>query len=861
MSGPDRRAPGETGSTPVGPDGQTDPFIPKVTDPAPRPVDQTDPYLHQVGVPPPMADRPSAADHETSPEGRGTVPVQPVAASGSGGRAEEDDTGAVFGDTDVHAVITDAGTDTRPAVPAAPTGTPTAASAGDPDVFEAVTGPHAVVGQEASSRPADDPAGDGAHRIGTDQNEPYPDDMDPAAQPGTAWWRRARVLIPLGLLSSLLLLYAVDILVAGNDVPRNTVVAGLPLGGLTTAEAARVLTERGVPAMAAPRSATAGTVTLDVRPAEAGVTLDVPGTVEAASAQPLNPITRVWSLFGDRRVDAVLDVDQPALDEAMTGFAEQVDVTFVEGSIEIEGTTPTVVHPSDGRELDRAEAADVLQAALRTGSRQLVFPVLERRAQVTAAEAGQTLESFAVPALSAPVLLTGGEETTTDLTVEEIAAALRFGPGDDGSLLPWVDEASLLEGFGADAGQFASPPVDATFDVSGASVSVIPSMEGTAIDAASLAQDLMRVLRLPAPRESAVPLMVARPGLSTDEARALNIVDPVSTFTSAYDDAGVAQNIRIVAETVDGAVIRPGQTYSLNTATGARTAEQGYVEAAAPGEAEAAVGEGISPLATAMFNAVFFAGLEPVRHTAHSSYNASYPAGRDATVRYDDTDLTWRNDSANGIYIQTNWTSTAVTVTFWSAVTLQIEAVSGSQSNLRQPASETRSGAGCQTSSGSAGFEISMTRVFMQAGTGRMLREEEFTTSYDPTPRVLCVGAPVPPPVADPPPPEPPVVIDPEPTLSTQPSSSTPTTTAATTTPRPPPTTTAPTPTTTTTTAPTTTTSTTITTTTTAPPTTTSTTASTSAAPTGAPTSTPAAASAAATPAAGSSRPARMLTL
>src|SRR3712207_7873313 len=73
---------------------------------------------------------------------------------------------------------------------------------------------------------------------------------------------------------------------------------------------------------------------------------------------------------------------------------------------------------------------------------------------------------------------------------------------------------------------------------------------------------------------------------------------------------------RSVAAEVDGALVMPGETFSLNTFTGPRGTAQGYVPAnvISGGELSTAVGGGISQFATTMFNAVFFAGLEDVYH-------------------------------------------------------------------------------------------------------------------------------------------------------------------------------------------------------------------------------------------------------
>ena len=481
-----------------GVDDQTDPFIPRITDTALSEC-HTDPALPRVGAE--LPDDAAAQGTE--------VPQRLTDPTGEHSDHElSDHVKAALEDTDVHAVvgrdqvahagvgvvdlsaIPDNPTDVSLAIPPpadGPGGAPAevhhgAASAvettdairalrAEPDseadtgrqadVVPAVPtdqqdpGPAAVSGWAADvsgepvGLPPNDPDVIASDPVGLEQHElVFAGVQEEEAQ--SAWWRRSRVLVPLGVLGLLLVLYAMDLVIAGNDVPRNTVVAGMQLGGLTRDEAVEVLQGQGQAMLAAPRTATAGPVTLEVLPAEAGLALDVPGTVEAATAQPLHPVTRLMSLFADRQVDAVLDVDQPVLDEAMIGYADQVDVKFVEGSIEFEGTTPSVVEPSDGRQLDRGEAAEALQSMVRTGSDELVFPVREHKAQITAVEAGQTLESFVVPALSAPVLLTGSGEAQTDLTIEEIAASLRFGPGDDGSLLAWVDEAGLTSGIGAD---------------------------------------------------------------------------------------------------------------------------------------------------------------------------------------------------------------------------------------------------------------------------------------------------------------------------------------------------------------------------------------------------------------------------
>nr|MBA3250903.1 VanW family protein [Geodermatophilaceae bacterium] len=725
MTGPQGRPPGDSAAHLPDDTDAHRPADPRAQSPdEPPSEDLTDPYLPRIEADPP---EPAPADQPTS------APVERPA-----------------GLTDPHLVP-------LPRMQR---------SADDTDVHRRTDPP--VLAPLAQGTPAEDhawsqsaPPYDDADWLAEERASDLP--LEPPSNP-PSWWRRPQVLIPAAVLGVLLVIYGLDLLTAGNDIPRRTVVAGIDLGGRSQDQAERILLDRGVAEVQANRSATAGPVQLTVDPAAAGFALDVGRTLDAAADQPLNPVTRLLSLVTDREVDAVLSVDAERLTAAVAGYAEDVDITFVEGSVAIAGTEASIVEPVDGRTLRRDEAAGAVYTALKTGSRApLSFPVDEQQARISAAQAEDTLRTFVVPALSAPVTLTGDDGASTQLTAEEIGAMLRFGPGDDGSLLAWIDEAALLAGIEPDARLFATPPVEATFDVTGPAVQIRPSAAGTRIDTALLAADLETVLLNPAPRGAFVAVVDALPSLTTEQAQAMGITEQVSTFASTYADGPAAQNMRLVAEAVDATLVRPGQSYSLNAGTGPRTAEAGYVLASAPGEAAAAIGEGVSPFATTMFNSVFFAGLEQVTHSPHLAYHTEYPAGRDATLRWDDTDLVWRNDSEAGIYVQTRWAPTSVSVTLWGTRVFDIEAVSGSQSNLVEPPSQTLSGPTCQTRSGSTGFDISITRVFRQAGTGEQLREQEFRTTYGAAPRILCAGEAAPPPAVEAPLPEPPVTIDPPP--------------------------------------------------------------------------------------------------
>jgi vancomycin resistance protein YoaR len=573
-----------------------------------------------------------------------------------------------------------------------------------------------------------------------------PDGPPPAQAGGRSRWRRPALLVPVGLLLLLTVVYGVDVLQSRGEVLRNTVVSGVDIGGLTPAAAGNRLEERLAPTVAAEHTVVADDVTLPFSPADAGLTLDVDGTVDAASAQPLNPWTRLTSLFTERRLEPVIATDDAALTAQVERVAGQVDRAPADATITVDGTTPSVVEPTDGRTLDREGAAEAITAALASGAEPttpIELPVEVDPVTVGAGEAQRVLDEVVTPALAAPVTVAAAEGgTTAEVPVAAIAASLRFTPQEDGELAVDVDPAELKGALGDRLSAFGKPARDARFEVSGGQVEVVPSVDGTGVDPQRLADQLLPVLTEPAPRTVTAELGPVPADLTTEEAEALGITEEISSFTTNISNPNSGTNIRVVAEEVDGAVVLPGETFSLNTFTGPRGTAQGYVPAnvISGGQLSTAVGGGISQFATTMFNAVFFAGLEDVYHKPHSFYISRYPAGREATVYEGVIDLQWRNDGDTGVFIDTQWTPGSITVTFYGTKRFEIESISSPRTNYRQPkVLEKPDDGDCIAQSGVQGFDITVTRVFKDLQSGAEIRRENFATSYIAEDVIRCV--------------------------------------------------------------------------------------------------------------------------
>jgi vancomycin resistance protein YoaR len=482
-------------------------------------------------------------------------------------------------------------------------------------------------------------------------------------------------------------------------------------------------------------------------PQQAGLGLDVPATVAAAGHQPMNPWTRLTTLVADRPVRPVLSRSTADLNAALAAFAATVDRAPVEATITLEGTTPKLVPPADGRRVDRAGAATAITAAMVRGSspsNAIRLPVVVAHPHVQTATARKVLDGIVTPALSAPVTVVSHDGSKkADVPVGAIATALTFTPKDDGELAVGIDPATLQAALGSTFGAFGNPAKDATFKVSGGSIGVVPSVDGSGVDPAKLATQLMTVLAKPAPRSVTAELGPVPARFTTDQAKALGVKEQVSSFTTSFTNSASGTNIRVVAEKVNGALVKPGETFSLNTFTGTRGSAQGYVPATVieNGKFVQAVGGGISQFATTMFNAEFFAGVQDIHHQTHSYYISRYPAGREATVFDGLIDLVWKNDSATGIYVQTAWTPGSLTVTFWGTKHYTIESISSARTNVVTPPVQDQPNDGtCTPQGGADGFNITVTRVFKDLTSGAVLRTEDFRTHYVAEPIIHCLA-------------------------------------------------------------------------------------------------------------------------
>src|SRR6187397_3718302 len=126
-------------------------------------------------------------------------------------------------------------------------------------------------------------------------------------------------------------------------------------------------------------------------------------------------------------------------------------------------------------------------------------------------------------------------------------------------------------------------------------------------------------------------------------------------------------NVQLVSHLVDKHVIAPGETFSFNGTTGARTEDKGFLEAPViiNGELKTGLGGGVCQVSTTVFNAAYEAGLPITDRTNHALYISHYPLGRDATVDYPNIDLKFVNDTGKWLLLRTFVSSSSLSVNLY----------------------------------------------------------------------------------------------------------------------------------------------------------------------------------------------------
>ena len=538
-----------------------------------------------------------------------------------------------------------------------------------------------------------------------------------------------------------------------SKIPAGVTIAGVSVGGMTPSAAQQLLERRAAALENVPVTFFSGSKRWKVTPHRLGVEADWAAAVDAARRQgeglgPLRGFQRVRVRVFGADIAPPAQVYEPALEYQLGQIARELDQPNREAAIVLNGLKPVLVEGQAGRKVNRERAAATIVGALASLSRaETPLPVDVERVTVTAEDLEPVLAQTR-RALSAPIRLELGK-TWWRLRPQRIAELLAL-PRDGSRKLSIAGRRAeaWFERFGRRVGR---PPADAGFrSTSGGRIVITPSSEGIKLDVPATSREILAaVLAPPARRIGDVVVAKHSPALTTEKARALGITRVLASYSTFYSGtADRTKNLQLAVKLIDGTLVAPGGTFSLNEAVGPRTLERGFRPAPViiGNEYEEGVGGGVSQVATTVFNAAWEAGVKVVERNPHSLYISRYQLGRDATVNYPDLDLKFRNDTGDWMVVLGAFGSNGIAISLAGTPTgrrVVSEAgplvVTGKPPEQRVKDPKLTVGTEVVEELGSSPQSVTVKRVVYNRD-GSVLYDETWQTNYRGEKRVIRVG-------------------------------------------------------------------------------------------------------------------------
>ena len=558
----------------------------------------------------------------------------------------------------------------------------------------------------------------------------------------------ASIAVPALILLLPLAVYLADRTAGSGEIPRNVSVEGLNVGGLSRDDAITVVRayETNLRSEKAVFVVSGSTYELD--PMSVGLTADVNGAVDEAMSQRNGGVISgfvPWIKGFNEQVDIDLpvSVDDEAVDAHLRDWEQEaIENPAYEGSVAIVGNEIKFEYPRIGQRIDRPAAVAIVDSALTVLDRDVTeLPLTDSVPELTSADIDKAVATLR-RMVSRPILLYN-EDRNVVLTVtpDEISSA---------TVVEVIDESPARVEISLDVDRVAEilephrsklelPPVNADFevDIETNEVTIIPSKNGTALDPESATVELLAAATSGEGSGALVFAEGAEPEFTTADAEAFGPLGLVSEFTTKTPGVERVHNIHLMADTIDGYVVWPGEEFSVNEVVGPRTEAKGYKRDGAIINGEviccdepANVGGGVSQYGTTIYNAIFFGCYEDLEHTPHSIYISRYPEGREATLGYPKPDVRFRNNTDAPVIIRNTYDgNSTITVKFYGNNGGRLcEAERSERSNYTDPKTVYEANASLApgteniVSKGSQGWTVTVTRI-MTMEDGTVIRE------------------------------------------------------------------------------------------------------------------------------------------
>ncbi len=455
----------------------------------------------------------------------------------------------------------------------------------------------------------------------------------------------------------------------------NISVRGLPIGGLTRAEARAALQRRYAGFLATPVTLSYDDQIWRLAAEDLGLTLDIDEALDAAFAlghsQEWETNLRIAAATWQHGVDLPLRLrfDQRVAQATLRAIAADIERPPLDASVAVQRGIVLVSNEQWGIQVLIDETLADIAAAVQTLQPQEV-PIRTRQLEPRARDAdlAPTVNELRL-LLSGSIWLEGqGGQCQPfcrwEWPVQRLAEWIKLRPATtvDGRPLTVVtiDQNAI---------RAALTPIAAALREDGG----LPRVDwnngnlrirapGTPGRGLAVEEALARIngTLYSEERRITLPLRELPPPVNAENLASLGITTPVGVGVSSFRNSAPYRitNIEAGARQMDGVLIPPGATFSFNTTLGPVTPERGFVEGLAiiDNRTQKEWGGGLCQVSTTVFRAAFFAGLPISERHEHSFRIGWYeelgePPGLDAAIFTGVHDLRFVNDTGGWLLL------------------------------------------------------------------------------------------------------------------------------------------------------------------------------------------------------------------
>ncbi|NKQ36296.1 MAG: hypothetical protein HF973_11855 [Chloroflexi bacterium] len=499
--------------------------------------------------------------------------------------------------------------------------------------------------------------------------------------------------------TAVLLILVLSAVLIANYQSRHQgrIFTGVMVGDVDVSQMDRVTAEEAVTEAVAYTYAETITLTdptsgrqWQLTPADVGLAVDVPATVEAAyqTGRSGGPLQRVRDMFNGwyygRTLAPIMVLDEAKLNEKLAEIAADVNQPAINAAVEVEGDTAVYTPGQAGRTLDTADARARLLPVL-TGLQTAQIELLVN-------QTAPAIYDNAPGAARIQRIIDGGPVTfylqepldsedlaPVTLPPEQLRQWLRVEVTKqaNGSLTHnvFLDENAARQWLAQFAGQIFREPVNARFyfdDATQELVLVSPHINGRELDIDATLEQLLAQVESP---NRSVPFIVNDivPTVNANATAAeLGITELISEATTWFYGSSDARkrNISRSAANFYGIVIAPGEEFSYNKYLGTISEDDGYEEGLiiVGGQTIKGIGGGVCQVSTTVFQTVFWAGFPVTKRWEHGYmlgyYNDGEGPGMDATVYSPIVDFKFINNTPYHLLIENYYNEEEESLTF-----------------------------------------------------------------------------------------------------------------------------------------------------------------------------------------------------